>query len=436
MPLNELTILEKPRLDNSTIQSKIRWSIVALLFFATTINYIDRQVIGLLKPYIQKDLHWNEADYGYIVTAFQISYAIGLLISGKLLDKFGTRVGYTLAIIVWSVGAVLHAAASSVMGFGLVRSILGLGEAANFPAAVKTIAEWFPKKDRALATGIFNSGATLGAVTAPIIVTFITLTLGWKWAFIITGLLGFIWIVFWLIIYQSPEKHKKVTTAELEYILSDEDDASVDNIKIKWRSLFKYKETYAICMSRFFTDWVWWFFLFWAPDFLHKTQNIDIKSSVLPLIVIYVMASIGGIFGGALSSKFIKSGRTIDYSRKTAILICALFILPLVFATLVQNLWVVVVLIGFAGAAHQGWASNIFTIVSDIYPKNAVASMVGLSGFAGAIGGALSASFIGLVLEFSGSYMLIFLIASTMYLLAWLILKIGIPHIQQIKLEI
>ncbi len=417
----------------STAQSKIRWSIVALLFFATTINYIDRQVIGLLKPYIQKDLHWNEAAYGYIVTAFQISYAIGLLVSGRLLDKFGTRIGYTLAIVVWSIGAILHALVHSIFGFGLVRSILGLGEAANYPAAVKTIAEWFPKKDRALATGIFNSGATIGAITAPIIVTAITLSLGWKWAFIITGLLGLIWIVFWLNIYQSPDKHKKVSQAELQYILSDND--SFEKSKVSWGALLKHKQTYAICLSRFFTDWVWWFFLFWAPDFLNKTQRIDIKGAVLPLIIIYTMASIGGIFGGALSSGFIKAGKTVDFSRKAAILICALLIAPLVVATQVQNIWIVVVLIGLAGAAHQGWASNIFTIVSDVYPKKAIGTMVGLSGFAGAIGGALGASFVGLVLEYTKSYMLIFLIASSMYLLAWSILKLGVPNIQQLKLE-
>jgi MFS transporter, ACS family, hexuronate transporter len=432
MSLTLLAVSEK----STTIQSKIRWSIVALLFFATTINYIDRQVIGLLKPYIQKDLNWSEADYGYIVTAFQISYAIGLLISGRLLDKFGTRLGYTFAIIVWSLGAVIHAAVRSVTGFGVARSVLGLGEAANFPAAVKTVAEWFPKKDRALATGIFNSGATVGAITAPIIVTVITLNFGWKWAFIITGLFGFIWIAFWLLTYQAPEKHKKVSSVELNYILSDNtsDETTVEKSGISWSSLLRYRQTYAICLTRFFTDWVWWFFLFWAPDFLNKTQKIDIKGAILPLIIIYAMASVGGIYGGALSSKLIKAGRTVDFSRKTAILICATLILPLVFATQSSNLWVVVVLIGLAGAAHQGWASNIYTIVSDVYPKSAVGTMIGLSGFAGAIGGALGASFVGLVLQFTGSYMLIFLIASTMYLLAWLILKLMIPHIQQIKL--
>lgn len=415
--------------------SKIRWAVVALLFFATTINYIDRQVIGLLKPFIEKDLHWTEADYGYIVTAFQIAYAIGLLISGRMLDKLGSRLGYTFAIILWSVGAVLHAAVHSVLGFGIVRSILGVGEAANFPAAVKTVAEWFPKKDRALATGIFNSGSNIGAIVAPIIVVGITLTLSWKWAFIITGLLGFVWILFWLLIYRTPEKHKKVSSTELEYILSDNDaNEEVDSADITWGALFKHKQTYAICLSRFFTDWVWWFFLFWAPDFLSKTQNIELKDSILPLIIIYTMASLGGIFGGAVSSRFMKIGKSVDFARKTAILICAVMVLPLVLATQIQNLWVVVVIIGLATAAHQGWASNIFTVVSDVYPKKAVATMVGLSGFTGAIGGALAASFVGLVLDISGSYTLIFLIASSMYLLAWVILKIMIPQIKTIDL--
>ncbi len=433
---NNMPIKSNTTMNTSIKDSKIRWIIVALLFFATTINYIDRQVIGLLKPFIEKDLHWTEADYGYIVTAFQIAYAVGLLISGRMLDKLGSRLGYTVAIIIWSVGAVLHAFVHSVLGFGIVRSILGVGEAANFPAAVKTVAEWFPKKERALATGIFNSGSNIGAIVAPLIVVGITLTLSWKWAFIITGSLGVIWIVFWLLIYRTPEKHRRVSATELEYILSDNEasDETVDETGITWTSLFKYRQTYAICLSRFITDWVWWFFLFWAPDFLTKTQNINLKESILPLILIYTMASIGGIFGGALSSGFIKKGRTIDFARKTAILICALFVLPLVSATYFNNLWIVVIVIGLATAAHQGWASNIFTVVSDIYPKKAVATMVGLSGFSGAIGGALAASFVGLVLDISGSYTLIFVIASSMYLLAWLILKTMIPKIKPIDL--
>lgn len=427
---------------NDTKDSKIRWVVVSLLFFATTINYIDRQVIGLLKPIIEKDLNWTEADYGYIVTAFQMAYAVGLLLSGRVLDKLGVRLGYTWAIIVWSLGGILHALVNSVLGFGIARAVLGLGEAANFPAAVKTVAEWFPKKERALATGIFNSGSNIGAIVAPIIVVGITLNFSWKWAFIITGLLGFIWIIFWMILYRSPENHPKVSKRELAYILSDNEplvDASKDpgtatETHLTWGRLFRHRETYAICLSRFLTDWVWWFFLFWTPDFLNKTQNIDLKSTVLPLIIIYSLASVGGIFGGGLSSKLIKSGKSVDFSRKIAILICALLALPLLFATQVQNLWVVVIIIGFATAAHQGWASNIYTVVSDIYPKKAVATLIGLTSFTGAIGGAFAASFVGLVLDISGSYTLIFIIASTMYLLAWLVLKLMIPKIEPIQI--
>jgi MFS transporter, ACS family, hexuronate transporter len=415
-------------------QSNIRWVMVALLFFATTINYIDRQVIGLLKPFIQGDLHWDEADYGYIVTAFQVAYAIGMIISGRLLDKFGTKIGYSLSILVWSIGATLHSVMHSVMGFGAVRAVLGFGEAGNFPAAVKTIAEWFPKKDRALATGIFNSGSTIGAILAPVIVAAVTIHFGWRWAFIITGSLGFIWVVFWYIFYQSPLKHKKVSASEQDYILSD--NIPEDKEKgMSWGTLFRYKQTYAICFSRFITDWVWWFFLFWMPDFLNKSQHMDIRATIIPLIIIYTMASFGGILGGALSSGFIKAGRSIDFSRKTTILICALMVLPLIFVAQMQNGMFVVILIGFAAAAHQGWASNIYTIVSDIYPKNTVGTMIGLSGFTGAIGGALSASFVGLILKFTGSYTLIFGIASSMYLVAWLTLKIFIPRIQEIKLN-
>jgi MFS transporter, ACS family, hexuronate transporter len=412
-----------------------RWRILALLFFATTINYIDRQVIGILKPFIAEDLGWSEADYGYIVTAFQIAYAIGLLTTGRLLDKFGVRIGYLWAIIVWSIAGMAHAAARGVASFAAARFALGIGESANFPAAIKSVAEWFPKKDRAFATGLFNSGATVGAIIAPVIVSAITLALGWQWAFIITGALGFIWVVLWLAYYHAPGKHPGVSRAELEYINQDEDGNNNSEQAMKWRDLFKYKQTVAICSTRFISDWVWWFFLFWIPDFLSKTHGVDIKEVVLPLIVIYAVSSIGGIGGGWLSSNFIKKGRSIDYSRKTTILICALIVLPVMLVSSISNMWVAVGLITLAAAGHQGWASNIFTIVSDIYPKNAVASMIGLSGFTGAIGGALSASFVGLMLETTGSYFLMFMVAASVYLVNWLILKIFIKEIKPITVS-
>jgi ACS family hexuronate transporter-like MFS transporter len=414
------------------LSSNYRWRILTLLFFATTINYIDRQVIGILKPFIADDLGWNEADYGYIVTAFQIAYAIGLLTTGRLLDKFGVRIGYLWAIIVWSIAGMAHAAARSVAGFAAARFVLGIGESANFPAAIKSVAEWFPKKDRAFATGLFNSGATVGAVTAPIIVSAITLAMGWQWAFIITGALGFIWVVLWLAYYHAPEKHPKVSQDELEYITQDDNEENNSGKKMKWIDLFKYPQTIAICSTRFVSDWVWWFFLFWIPDFLNKTHGVNIKEVVLPLIIIYSFSSIGGIGGGWLSSRFIKKGKSIDFSRKTTILICAIIVLPVMLVASVSNLWVAVGLITLAASGHQGWSANIFTVVSDIYPKNAVGSMVGLSGFTGAIGGALSASFVGLLLETTGSYFLIFLVAASVYLINWIILKVFVKEIKPI----
>lgn len=411
-----------------------RWQILSLLFFATTINYIDRQVIGVLKPFIAGDLGWNEADYGYIVTAFQVAYAIGLISTGKFLDRFGTRIGYLWAIVIWSVVGMAHAVARSVTGFAAARFALGIGESANFPAAVKGVAEWFPPKERAFAAGLFNSGSTVGAIASPVIVSAVTVAFGWQWAFIVTGALGFIWVLFWLLFYRVPEKHPKITNEELDYIHQNE--AKEEAAKsMKWLDLFKYKQTGAICTTRFISDWVWWFFLFWIPDFLSKTHGIDIREVVLPLIVIYAVSSVGGILGGWLSSRFIKIGRSVDYARKTTIFICALFVLPVMLVLQTPNLWLAVVLIALAAAGHQGWASNIFTIISDIYPKNAVGSMMGLSGFAGAVGGALSATFVGLLLDATGSYFFIFLTAASVYILNWAILKISIKEIKPVELE-
>jgi len=406
-----------------------RWTIVALLFFATTINYIDRQVIGILKPFITQDLGWNENDYGHIVAAFQIAYAAGMLITGRLLDQLGTRLGYLWAVVVWSIAGIAHAAASGIGSFAYARAALGIGESANFPAAVKSVAEWFPQKERAFATGLFNSGSTVGAIIAPIIVTGFTVTLGWRWAFVATGALGFVWIIFWLAFYHSPSKHPKLTKAEFEYIHQD-DDTSVNNQNMRWIKLLQYRQTYVICTTRFISDWVWWFFLFWIPGFLDTTQHINMRMMVFPLIVIYLVSSFGGIGGGWISSQFIKSGKGIDFARKMAVLICAICVMPVMMVSQIHMLWVVVMLIACAAAGHQGWASNIFSITSDIYPKKAVGSMMGLSGFAGAVGGALSASFIGMTLETTHSYFLIFTIAPGMYLINWMIIKIFIPEIK------
>lgn len=411
-----------------------RWGVVVLLFFATTINYVDRQVIGILKPFIAQDLGWSEADYGFIITAFQIAYAIGLLITGRFLDKYGTRAGYLWAMVVWSIAGIAHAAARGVGSFMAARFFLGLGESANFPAAVKSVAEWFPKKDRSFATGLFNSGSSLGPVIAPLIVSGITIAWGWKMAFIITGGLGFIWIIFWQLFYRHPEQHKNLSKAEFDYIHQDGNEAEYED-GVKWSRLFKYKQTFAICATRFVSDWVWWFFLFWIPDFLAKTENINIKELVLPLIIIYAGSGIGGIAGGWVSSKFIRSGKSIDFARKRTVLLGAFLVLPIILVAQIHELWVIVLLLAMATAGHQSWAANIFSITSDIYPKKAVGSMIGLSGFVGGIGGALSASFVGLILQATQSYTLIFTIGSTMYLLNWLIIKVFIPKIEPIRIK-
>jgi ACS family hexuronate transporter-like MFS transporter len=410
-----------------------RWRIVALLFFATTINYIDRQVIGILKPYISTDLGWSEVDYGYIVMTFQIAYGIGLITTGKLLDKFGTRLGYTFAICLWSIAGMAHSAARSVLTFSIARFFLGIGESANFPAAVKTVAEWFPKKERALATGWFNIGSSVGAFLTPVLVSGIFVTYGWQWAFIITGSLGFIWIIFWLLFYYSPQNHPRLTRMELEHILSDKEPEK--QYAIRWKALFNYRQTYAIALARFLTDWAWWFILFWIPDFLNKMHHINIKELVLPLIVIYSFAGMGGIAGGWLSSKLIKTGKSIDFSRKIVILLCALIIMPVILVSQVHTIWISVLLISCAAFGHSAWASNIFTIVSDIYPKNAVGSMTGIAGFAASVGGILSAPFIGYLLDLTNSYVIVFLMAGCAYFLAWSILKLMILKIKPIAIS-
>jgi MFS transporter, ACS family, hexuronate transporter len=414
-------------------KGRIRFAILALLFFATTINYIDRQVIGILKPYIETDLGWSEVDYGLIVTAFQVAYATGLLITGVLLDKFGTRVGYSIAIAVWSLAGMLHAVARSSISFATARFFLGLGESANFPAAIKTVAEWFPQGERAHATGWFNSGSTIGAIAAPVIVTGITLTMGWQWAFIITGALGFVWIICWLAYYFPPAKHPRLSADEHDYIIQDT-KGTEETDTVKWTDLFRYKQTYALCFTRFISDWVWWFFLFWTPDFLNKMHGINIREAVLPLIVIYGVASFGGIGGGWISSFLIKKGRSVDYARKSAILLSALVVIPIMIVPQIKSLWLTVFLIAVGCAGHCGWAANMFTLISDIYPKKAVGSMTGLAGFTAAIGGALSASFIGYILDVTGSYFVIFAIASIVYLINWGIIKIMIPVIKPLQI--
>ena len=409
-----------------------RWVICSLLFFAATINYIDRQVIGILKPTLQSEIGWTEVEYSWVVFSFQAAYALGLLVVGGLMDRVGTRKGFSIAIIFWSIAAMGHALAHSVMGFAVARFLLGLGEAGNFPASIKTVAEWFPKKERALATGIFNSGTNVGALVTPLIVPSITLAWGWRWAFILTGAIGFIWLFFWLALFRSPQEHPKLSRAELEYIQSDAPDPVA---KVPWARLLPHRQTWAFAIGKFMTDPIWWVYLFWLPDFFHKRHGLSLKDFGPPLVVIYLIADIGSIGGGWLSSTLIKRGWSINAGRKIAMLVCALCVVPIVFASQTSSLWVAVFLIGLAAAAHQGWSANIFTIASDTFPRQAVGSVVGIGGMAGAVGGMLIARLVGEILERTGSYVPIFIIAGSAYLVALLVIHLLAPRLEPARLQ-
>lgn len=404
-----------------------RWMICGLLFFAATINYIDRQVIGILKPTLQTEIGWTEIEYSWIVFSFQAAYAIGLLFVGNFIDRVGTRIGASVSITIWSIAAMAHALVYSVMGFAAARFALGIGEAGYFPGAIKTVSEWFPKKERALATGIFNAGTNVGALVTPLVVPWIAVTWGWQEAFIITGAIGFIWLVFWLMFYRKPEDDTRLSKAELAYIRSDPPEPTA---RIPWGKLFPHRQTWAFAIGKFLTDPIWWVYLFWLPDFLNKQHGLDLKSFGIPLAVIYIIADVGSVGGGWISSTLIKRGWTINAARKTAMLICALSVTPIIFASLTSNLWVAVLLIGLAAAAHQGWSANIFTLTSDMFPRQAVGSVVGIGGMAGSIGGMLIALVVGQVLQFTGSYVPIFAIAASAYLVA-----LGVIHLLAPKLE-
>jgi len=419
------------RTDSRESVGHFRWTICALLFFAATINYIDRQVIGVLKPTIEREIGWTEVGYSWVVFSFQTAYAIGFLFVGRLMDRIGTRKGFSLSIVFWSIAAMGHSLAQSVFGFGVARFFLGLGESGNFPAAIKTVAEWFPKRERSLATGIFNAGTNVGALVTPVLVYWITQTWGWRATFIVTGAIGFVWVFAWLAIYRPPEEHPRVSKRELDYIQSDPPDALV---QIPWSRLWPHRQTWAFAIGKFMTDPIWWVYLFWLPDFLHKRHGLGLKDFGPPLIVIYLIADIGSIGGGWLSSSLIKRGWTINAGRKLAMLICALAVIPIVFAAQTSNLWVAVVLIGIAAAAHQGWSCNLFTTTSDMFPRRAVGSVVGIGGMAGAVGGMMIARLVGEILQRTGSYVPIFIIAASAYLAALLVFHLLSPRLEPAKL--
>ena len=414
-----------------------RWIIVALLFLGTVINYLDRQIIGLLKPTLEMEFNWTETDFGRIMAAFSFAYAIGLLLSGSFIDRVGTKIGYSVSVVVWSLAGMFHALARSVLGFGIARLSLGLGEAGNFPAAMKAVAEWFPKKERALATGIFNSGTAIGVVVALILVPIIMQTFGWHEVFWITGALGFIWLAFWLYFYEVPQKQKRLTSEELAYIESDDDDdvsGQVDSkTNISWSKLFSFPQMWAFVTGKFLIDPIFWFFLFWLPSYFSSTFDLDLTKISPELMIIYGATTVGSIGGGYMSSLLIRKGWATLKARKGSLLLFAIIelIVMIAIAQLVTDKWVAVALISIAVAVHQAWATNIFTMASDMFPKEVVSSVVGIGGMTGAIGGILFPMLVGYLLDLykaggnlTGGYNLLFTICGVTYLFAWVIIHL------------
>jgi len=409
-----------------------RWVICTLLLFGTTKNYMDRNVLGVLNKTLQHDLGWSEIDYSNLVVSFQAAYALGMVVVGRLIDKLGTRLGYALAMVFWSLASMGTALGSSLTSFATSRVALGFGEAAIFPASIKAVAEWFPKKERALATGIFNAGTSIGAMLTPVVVPWINARWGWRGAFIGIGALGFIWLVFWLLIYGKPEEHPHVSKAELDYIRSD---PQVPVRKIKWAALLPLRQTWAFITGKFLTDPVWWFYLFWVPGFLQSKHGLSLTGIGAPIVVIYLMSDVGSVAAGWMSSWMIKRGNTINAGRKTAMLLCAACVTPIVFAYRVESTWSAVLLIGLAAACHQGFSANLYTLTSDMFPAGAVGSVVGIGGMAGAIGGLFIATIVGHVLQWTGSYKVPFLIAGSAYLVALAIIHVLTPRLEPARIN-
>ncbi|HEX5048007.1 MAG TPA: MFS transporter [Gammaproteobacteria bacterium] len=404
---------------------KVRWIICGLLFLAVVLSYIDRLVISVLKPTLEADYGWTDIGYGYITSAFQAAYGIGFLLFGRLIDRIGAKLGYLLAMGVWTAAHMAHALVTSMLGFALVRIPLALGESGTYPAALAAAQEWFPKRERALAIGIFNAGANVGAVVTPLLVPALTLAMGWQAAFIVTGLFNLGWLGAWAVWYRKPREHRTITTAEVAYI---ESDPPIVQRPVPFRRLLGTRQAWAYMSGRFLIDPVWWMFLFWLPDFFSRTYGVDLKGFGPPLVAIYVIADVGSILGGYASSRMLARGVDANRARKTAMLLCALVVVPVAFAQYASTVWGAVLLIGLACAGHQGFSTNLFALPGDSYPRWALGSIVGLGGFAGAAGGMLMSSYAGAVLQTLGSYTPIFLFCSVAYLLALLVVHLLNPH--------
>jgi len=406
-----------------------RWTVCALLFVVTTINYVDRQVLGILAPTLQRELGWSEAAYGDVVSWFTLPYAFGFLAAGRLFDRIGVRRGFAAAVIAWSLAAIAHAFARTTALFSAARALLGVAESANFPGAIKAVAEWFPKRERALATGIFNAGTNTGAIITPLLVPWIALTWGWPWAFIATGSLGFLWLILWLALYRSPESNPRVSSDELAHIHSD--PADPENARVPWIRLLGFRQTWAVAAGKLLADPIWWFYLYWLPKFLDARYGIKLAQVALPLIVVYVVADVGSIGGGWLSSSLIKRGWTVNRARKTTMLAMALLIVPTVLAPLAGSMWTAVLLVSVAAAAHQAWSANVYTLASDMFPRAAVGSVVGIGAFAGGIGGWAFQRVTGRILEANGNdYTPIFIVCGLAYVSAWTIIHLLAPRLE------
>jgi MFS transporter, ACS family, aldohexuronate transporter len=423
---------DPPRTANSVFAfiGQYRWRICALLFFATTVNYLDRQILGILAPVLQKSIGWNEAQYGYIVTAFQAAYGISILVSGRIIDLVGTRKGYSISVVIWGLASMAHSLVRTPLGFGIARFALGIGEAGNFPAAIKAVAEWFPRKERALAVGIFNSGTNCGAVMAPLMIPWIALQFGWRAAFLLTGVTDFIWLMFWLAMYRKPAAHQKVSPQELAYIQSD---PPATEAPAPLSVLLMKRQTWAYSFAKIVSDPVWWFYLYWLPKFL-STKGLSFSHLGLPLAVIYVASSTGSVAGGWLSSFLLKRNWSVNRARKTTMLLCACLAVSALFVPHVTNLWIAVALISAATAAHQGWSTNLFTTVSDMFPQRTVGSVVGIGGTISAVGSMLTALIAGMVLQRTGSYNALFFVAGIAYLLAFSGFQLMTPRLSPAEL--
>jgi ACS family hexuronate transporter-like MFS transporter len=408
-----------------------------MLFAATSINYMDRQVLGILAPTLQHALGWTEQQYGYIVSSFQMAYAIGLVLAGRMVDRLGTRIGYVVVMGVWSLAAMGHALVSSVFGFAVARFFLGLGESGNFPAAIKTTAEWFPQRERSLATGLFNSGANIGAIVAPFTIPWITLHYGWRAAFLATGGFSLMWIVWWGTCYRRPEESPRVSAAELALIRGNESASQrageLAGKELTWRALLKYRQTWAFALAKFLTDPIWYFYLFWLPSYFSAKFNLNLSHLGLPLIIVYNVSAIGSIGGGWLPAPFRRLGLSPNYARLTAMLFCAFLVVPIYTASSARSVWTAIALISLAAGAHQGWSANLFTTSSDMFPRSAVGAVVGIGGMAGSVGSALFAFFAGHILQLTHSYAVLFGIAASAYLLALIIMYLLAPGLKKVE---